>query len=77
MRILQISDLHLSSNGDSKKNASTFTKLIDFIIENNKELNVSSVVVTGDITHSGERCCYELFFYEMERSGLQYAILGW
>jgi len=75
MRILQITDLHLSSVEDNNINNITFLKLIEFIKIHKETLNIDMIVVTGDISHHGEMDSYRFFYDEMEDLHYPYAVL--
>lgn len=72
MRLLQITDLHLT---DKKKceNNRNFKRLIEFIKNNIEKLNFEHVIVTGDISHDGNRESYDLFFSEMDNIGKKFS----
>lgn len=74
MRILQLTDLHLSSQNNSQYDYN-FTDVINFIIQRKTELNIDGIVVTGDISHEGQVSSYRFFFDEMESVDLPYSIM--
>lgn len=40
MRVLQLTDLHLSTTEDGQKNTTTFIKAIDYLVKNREDINV-------------------------------------
>ena len=69
MRILHLSDLHFTSRSrtvdsgyliDSHNSQLKATVLADFLIANKSRLNASTVVITGDITDSGDASDYAI-----------------
>ena len=76
MRILQLTDIHLSSNNctESEVNHQNYIAVIDFIIKNKNTLRFDAIVVTCDISHDGSSLSYERFFHEIERVNSPYAI---
>jgi len=75
MRILQITDLHLSPQENSQYD-NHFTSTIEFIRQRKATLNIDYIVVTGDISHEGQASSYQLFFDEMDKLDLLYSIIG-
>lgn len=78
MRILHITDTHLFSDESSlqaKIHYDSFINFISYFNEYRKMLNVEHIIVTGDISHDGGTLSYELFFKNMDRLSLPYAIL--
>ena len=75
MRILQLTDLHLSSKNNSLYDNS-FTTAISFINQRKAELKIDFIVVTGDISHEGQASSYRFFFDEMDKLDLPYSIMA-
>ncbi len=78
MRILHITDPHLFSDESSvqaKIHYDGFINFISYFNENRKIFNVDRIIVTGDISHDGGTLSYELFFKNMDRLSLPYAVL--
>lgn len=74
MRILQLTDLHLSSQNNNQYD-NHFTAAIRFIQQRKAELKVDGVVVTGDISHEGQVGSYRFFFDGMESLDLPYSVM--
>lgn len=74
MRILQLTDLHLSSQNNSQYDEH-FITAINFIKHRKIELKIDFIVVTGDISHEGQVGSYRLFFDGMESLDLPYSIM--
>ncbi len=74
MRILQLTDSHLSSENSSQYD-NHFTAAINFIQQRKAELKIDCIVVTGDISHEGQVSSYRFFFDEMDRLDLPYSIM--
>ncbi|MCF6234564.1 MAG: phosphodiesterase [Rhodobacteraceae bacterium] len=78
-RILQISDLHLTvppTKLDGQVDTSKrFRAAIDVALKARTKLALEAVVVTGDISHSGNPECYAHFRKEIERLGLPYFVI--
>ena len=78
MRVLHITDTHLFSDENNVKaeiHYENFINAISYFNENRKKFNVDRVVTTGDISHDGGILSYELFFKNMDRLSLPYAVL--
>lgn len=74
MRIIHLTDLHLSTSTD-KENNFIFTKAIKFIEKEKNNLKIDCIIITGDITHHGEAESYELFFNHIETLKIPYAVI--
>ena len=74
IRILQLTDLHLSSQNNNQYD-NHFTAAIRFIQQRKVELKIDGIVVTGDISHEGQVSSYRLFFDEMDKLDLPYSIM--
>lgn len=74
MRILQLTDLHLSAQNNSQYDYN-FTAVINFIKKRKTELNIDGIIVTGDISHEGQVNSYRFFFDEIESVDLPYSII--
>lgn len=75
MRILQLTDLHLSSQNNSQYDKH-FTAAINFIKHRKTELKIDFIVVTGDISHEGQARSYQFFFDEIEKLDLPYSVMA-
>jgi len=75
MRILQFTDLHLSSENNSLYD-NHFTAAINFIKQRKTELKIDFIVVTGDISHEGQASSYRFFFDEIDKLDLPYSIMA-
>ena len=60
MRILQLTDLHLSSQNNSQYDEH-FITAINFIKHRKIELKIDFIVITGDISHEGQASSYRFF----------------
>lgn len=74
MRILQLTDLHLSSQNNSQYD-NHFTAALNFIQQQQTELKIDCIVVTGDISHEGQVSSYRFFFDKMDSLDLPYSIM--
>lgn len=74
MRILQLTDLHLSPQKNSQYDHH-FITAIEFINQRKVDLNIDFIVVTGDISHEGQASSYRFFFDEMDKLDLPYSIM--
>jgi len=74
MRILQLTDLHLSSQNNNQYD-NHFTAAIRFIQQRKAELKIDGIVVTGDISHEGQVGSYRFFFDGMESLDLPYSVM--
>lgn len=74
MRIIHLTDIHLSSNEDRRRDAhfDNFLRVINFINHNKCSLGVDAIVVTGDISHDGGSYSYDVFFHEMIKLGIPF-----
>lgn len=72
MRILQITDTHIYSDGNiiGLKHYYNFKYIIDFIESNHEQINADLIMVTGDISHDGGEASYDKFFKAMSHVSL-------
>ncbi|MCW2478558.1 metallophosphoesterase family protein [Candidatus Symbiopectobacterium sp. NZEC135] len=78
MRVLHITDTHLFSDENSvqaKIHYENFINALSHFNANRNIFNVDRIIVTGDISHDGGTLSYELFFKNMDRLSLPYAVL--
>lgn len=74
MRILQLTDIHLSSQNNDQYDYN-FTAIINFIKQRKTVLNIDGIIVTGDISHEGQASSYRFFFNGIESVDLPYSII--
>ncbi|AHF75800.1 3',5'-cyclic-nucleotide phosphodiesterase [Sodalis praecaptivus] len=79
MKVLQISDTHLLQEKDSLLlSVPVYQRYLDtlqFIVENQQQLQIDSIIVTGDISHDGSEASYASFLEGLAQLKLPFSLL--